>query len=93
MLHWNFEISDFMAGCLIQYGNYLKIKKNSFGWLCSMVAVVYWVLRAGSLDLKSQMFWHIVSFMVMSYGFLSWRTAGNEFQWRHELKERPPPAA
>jgi Nicotinamide mononucleotide transporter len=84
-MHWNFEITDFIAGCLIQYGNYLKIKKNALGWLCSMIAVVYWVLRAGSMDLKSQMFWHIVSFMVMSYGFLSWRRTETNIQGERKL--------
>ncbi len=67
------EILDFLAGCLIQYGNYLKIRKNHLGWMVSMIAIIYWVIRAHTTGFSSQMFWHMVSFMMASYGYLSWR--------------------
>lgn len=66
------EICDCLAGCLIQYGNFLKIRKKAVGWLCSMIAIVYWVFRAHTTGFVMQQFWHITSFMVASYGFFNW---------------------
>lgn len=71
------EITDFLCGALIQYGNYLKVKKNYLGWLCSMVAIVYWIVRGISTGFQSQSFWHMVSFMVAFYGFICWKKEKN----------------
>ena len=67
------EVFDFLAGIFIQYGNYLKIQKRSIGWAFSIVGIIYWICRAKSLDLNAQSFWHMVSLMMASYGFWSWR--------------------
>lgn len=67
------EITDFLAGCLIQYGNYLKIRKNPIGWLFSMGAILYWVGRAHMTGFNSQCLWHMVSFMMAAYGYFIWR--------------------
>lgn len=70
------EILDFIAGIFIQYGNYLKIRKKSLGWLFSLVAIIYWICRAQSMSLNSQAFWHICSFMMAAYGYWNWRKNG-----------------
>jgi len=66
------EIIDFFMGILTHIGNYFKIHKKSYGWLISMVAIIWWIFRAGSLGLYSQSFWSCVSFCIASYGFYSW---------------------
>lgn len=66
------EILDFLAGCCIQYGNYLKIRKKAVGWLFSMGSIVYWVCRARTTGFSSQCFWHMVSFMMAAYGYYKW---------------------
>ncbi len=66
------ECTDFLAGVFIQNGNYLKIRKLARGWLFSMIAIAYWVIRAQTTGFQSQMFWHIVSFCMAFYGFRAW---------------------
>jgi hypothetical protein len=66
------DVTDLMAGCLIQVGNYLKIRKKATGWACSCVAIVYWVFRSHSTGFAMQEFWHMVSFLMASFGYLTW---------------------
>lgn len=67
------EATDIAAGLVIQVGNYLKIKKNAKGWLLSMAAILYWVIRAKETGFQGQMFWHLVSFLIAFQGFYQWR--------------------
>ena len=67
------EMADFLAGCTIQIGNYMKIRKMASGWLLSMAAIVYWICRAQSTGFQAQMFWHMVSFMMAAFGYVKWR--------------------
>ncbi|MBS0616496.1 MAG: hypothetical protein JSR58_08100 [Verrucomicrobia bacterium] len=68
-----FEITDFLAGLTIQVGNFLKIQKLATGWLFSLIAIGYWIMRAHTTGFYSQTFWHMVSFSVAGFGFLKWR--------------------
>ena len=67
------EVTDFIAGMTIQMGNILKIKKLPIGWLLSLVAIAYWIIRAHTTGFYSQTFWHAVSFSVATFGYLQWR--------------------
>jgi hypothetical protein len=68
------EITDFIAGCMIQLGTYLKIQKNPIGWIMTMVTIIYWVWRASYTGFISQQFWHIVSFLMALHGYVTWRS-------------------
>ena len=72
------DLTDLGAGLLIQGGNYLKIKKKATGWLCSCAAIVYWVFRSHSTGFAMQEFWHMVSFLMASFGYLTWRRGGQK---------------
>ena len=67
------EYTDFLCGCLIQIGNFIKIRKHYTGWLISMFAIGYWVIRGYSTGFVSQTFWHLFSFCMATYGFIKWR--------------------
>lgn len=70
-----FEIADFIAVALVQWGNYLKIKKSSYGWLLSMIAITYFIFRANCCGYYSQGIGHMISLSMATYGFISWRKA------------------
>lgn len=67
------EIADFIAGLTIQMGNILKIKKRSIGWLFSLMAIAYWIVRAHTTGFTSQTLWHMVSFIVAFFGYIQWK--------------------
>lgn len=67
------DITDFIAGALIQIGSYYKIKKNNVGWLISIVCIFYWMARAITMSLYSQCFWHLVSLSLAVYGYFNWK--------------------
>ena len=58
---------------MIQVANLLKIKKQSLGWLLSMVCIAYWICRGWSTGFMSQSLWHGVSFTMATNGFYKWR--------------------
>ncbi len=66
------ELTDFIAGLLIQVGSYYKIRKNKFGWVISMCCIIYWMARGLSLGLQAQSFWHVFSLCTAAYGFYTW---------------------
>ncbi len=66
------EITDFIAGFMIQVGSYFKIKKLSGGWLISIFCIIYWMIRGYSMGLYSQTFWHLFSLSMACYGLYSW---------------------
>lgn len=72
------ELFDLFSVFLIQIGNYLKIKKLSYGWLLSLIAIFYFILRAFSCGLYSQSLGHCISFSLALYGFISWRVKEKE---------------
>lgn len=71
------ELTDFMTGLAIQVASYLKVRKNHWGWLLSMLAIIYWVVRGYTTGYVSQCFWHFVSFCVAFWGFFKWRNNDN----------------
>ena len=66
------EITDFIAGLLIQIGSYFKIRKMPIGWLISIFCILYWMSRGYSLGLYSQTFWHLFSLSMAFYGLVCW---------------------
>lgn len=66
------EITDFIAGFMIQIGSLLKIRKSSLGWLVSIFCIIYWMIRGYSLGLYSQTFWHLFSLSMAVYGLVTW---------------------
>lgn len=69
----NMEVLDFVAGLIIQIGNYLKVRHRAEGWLLSCTAILYWIIRANTTNFTSQCFWHMVSFCMAAWGYMNWR--------------------
>jgi hypothetical protein len=67
------NFTDFLAGLTIQIGNYYKIKKNRIGWLLSICAIIYWIMRANTTGFYSQCFWHLFSLTMAIYGYCKWK--------------------
>lgn len=66
------QLLDLLMIGLVHIGNYFKIQKNKIGWLISMIAITYFIVRSFWLGLYSQSFGHCISFSMAMYGFIKW---------------------